>query len=59
MPAEFKFKPHMKQWSKLEAVLDIDSECFIAAPTSKHGQKTARLSHGQARVTRGVVLCVW
>ena len=45
--AEFKFKDHLKQWSKLEAVLSLDSQTFIPYLSQDEG-----LSLTQARVCK-------
>ncbi len=36
-PAELKFKAHMSQWSKIEAVVSMDTECFIPGSDALSG----------------------
>ena len=42
----------MSQWSKIEAQVTMDTECFIPADAGKgkEGEGPAKLSHTQARV---------
>ncbi len=55
--AELKFKAHMSQWCKVEAVVSMDMECVLpsTSPDRKEegrgkGKEEARVDLAQARV---------
>lgn len=51
VPAEFKFKTHVNQWLKIEAVISVDTECYVPSDKKEKGEesKATKLSHTQAR----------
>lgn len=64
-PAELKFKAHMSQWCKVEAVVSVDVECVLPSSTpcgnEEEGTRRGRgkeeprmkLDQAQARVCAG------
>lgn len=53
-PAEFRFKAHADQWAKIEAVVSMDTECFIANTSSSSTDSRGREEKGADRVKLGL-----
>ena len=46
----------MNQWLKIEAVISVDTECYVPSDKKEKGEesKATKLSHTQARVYKEV-----